>query len=210
MKLKRHLFCLLLTICISSCRTLSTPSDQPLDYVALMNGDTLYGKVDYFKKNNQYGGPTFNRKLRLKETNGKRSKFRYQDVAAFKLDNEVYKGFLLTVETKFLNIGSKSTAKYILDNNGTLYFLREQHKSKLSYYCLDFYDEYNNNLWTARLIKKEKDNYFIRADGGAFFGLKRKALMNYFSDCPDLQQKIKQKHFKYTFEIVDYYNENCG
>lgn len=205
-----YLLCCLAILLTVSCRTVAVENKDSSDYVALIDGDTLYGKVDYFKKNNQYGGPTFNRKLWLKQTNGKKRRFKYRDVAAFKLDNDVYKGYLLTKKTKLLNFSSKLTSRYILDKDGDIYFLREQHKGKLSYYCLDFYDEDNNNLWTARLIKKEEDNFFIRADGGPFLGLKRKALINYFSDCPDIQKKIEQEHFKYTFQIVDYYNENCG
>ena len=79
----------------------------------------------------------------------------------------------------------------------------------MSHYYLDFYDEYNNNLWSCDLIKKTEDDFFIRADAGPLFGLKSKALISYFSDCPDIQKKIEQNYFKYAFEIVDYYNKNC-
>lgn len=200
--------CLLLA---SSCKTVSVLNDNPLDHVITIDGDTLYGKVEYFRKNNQYGGDTFYRKLRLKETNGKERRLKYRNVASFTVDGDEYRGFLLTVESSFFKFGSKHTSKYFLDEDGALYFLKVWDKgNKLSHYTDEFYDSYNNNLWSAHLIKKAEDNFFIRTNGGPFQGLKRKALTNYFSDCADIQEKIEQKHFEYTFQVVDYYNENCG
>ncbi|MFT6371089.1 MAG: hypothetical protein ACJAWH_002174 [Maribacter sp.] len=39
------------------------------------------------------------------------------------------------------------------------------------------------------------------------FGVKRKRLSHFFTDCLPLAAKIQNKELKYVFEIVDFYNE---
>ena len=103
MKLKRYLFCLVVTICISSCRTLSIPNDKPLDNIVLVTGDTLYGKVDYF--NEGFAWSEFYRKIRLTDTNGKKRKFNRKKVLSFRVNGYDYESFILDEETKLFKNG---------------------------------------------------------------------------------------------------------
>ncbi len=58
------------------------------------------------------------------------------------------------------------------------------------------------------LFKKEEDQLFIRATQG-LLGLKRKVLMDYFSNCPNLQEQIQQKHLTKPWQVVEFYNGHC-
>jgi hypothetical protein len=58
------------------------------------------------------------------------------------------------------------------------------------------------------LLKKEGDAFFIRATQG-LLGLKRKALINYFSNCQDLREQIERKQLSEVWQVVNFYNENC-
>lgn len=206
MKLKKYLFCLVVTICISSCRTLSIPNDKPLDNIVLVTGDTLYGKVDYF--NEGFAWSEFYRKIRLTDTNGKKRRFNRKKVLSFRVNGYDYESFMLDEETKLFKNGRFFDPKYYIDQNGVQHFLKVITKGKLSHYELEWIDYDNNDLESSDLIKKMDDKFFIHADN-VRGRVAQKAISRYLSDCQGIQKKIMKKDFKYVFQMVDFYNENC-
>ena len=92
--------------------------------------------------------------------------------------------------------------------NGERYFLREISKGKLSHYHLEWFEQGESRLMWMDLLKKEEDPFFIRATQG-LFGLKKKVLINYFQNCPDLKEQIEQKQLNSVEQVVDFYNNYC-
>jgi hypothetical protein len=41
-------------------------------------------------------------------------------------------------------------------------------------------------------------------------GLKRNRLMEYFQDCWDLVEAIREKQLNEIYEVYDFYNNNCA
>ena len=175
------------------------------DYIMLNFGDTLYGTVKHV---NQRGvSPKFYKKIRLTNSNGKRKKYKRNDVSAFRVNNISYEAYWLSQSSRkivFLN------PIYDIDAyNGERHFLRVVSKGELSHYQLEWWDHEGAGLSWIDLLKKEEDQYFIRATQG-IFGLKKKALANYFFNCPDLTEQIQQKRIKDVWQVVKFYNYNCG
>lgn len=206
MQIIRYLFFLIAIICVSSCRTLSIPNNQPLDNIVLVTGDTLYGKVDYFQE--QYVLSEFYRKIRFIDTNGRKRRFKRKKVRSYSVDGYNYESFMLDEETDIFRNGRFLDSKYYIDPNGVQHFLKVRTKGKLSHYELEWIDYDNNDLESSDLIRKTEDKFFIHTEN-VRSRVARKAVSNYLSDCPDIQQKIVQKDFEYVFQVVDFYNENC-
>lgn len=175
-----------------------------LDYLVLKTGDTLYGNIEY-KKDSGVNYKYLN-KIRLTNALGKQKRYKRDQVAAFSTNNFIYEGFWLNQESERLVL---LNPRYEIDyKNGDYYFLKVMSKGTLSYYQLEWWEQGESLLMSMDLLKKEKDEYLIRATQG-ILGLKRKVLTNYFRDCPILAQQIQQKQFNKVFQLVSYYNDNC-
>ncbi|QLG45892.1 hypothetical protein [Costertonia aggregata] len=206
MKIKKYLFCLVVILYVSSCRTIATPNNEPLDNIVLITGDTLFGKVDYFKEG--YALSEFYRKIRLTDTNGRKKRFKRKKVLSYSVNGYNYESHTLDLETKLFKNGRLFDSRYYIDQNGDQHFLKVISKGKLSHYELEWIDNDNNDLESTDLIKKSEDNFFIPAENARSQVLK-KVVSDYLSDCPEIQKKITEKDFKYVFQVVDFYNENC-
>ena len=175
-----------------------------LDFIVLNSGDTLYGEVKYINEN------AFNRrfykKLRLTTTDGKQKKLKRKNVSAFRAKGINYKRFSLNQSSQ--NIRLINPIYDITVNGREHYFLRVISKGKLAHYELEWFEQGESALWSMALLKKEGDSFFIRADQGAF-GLKRKTLITYFSNCKSLQDAINQKQLRKVSEIIEFYNSRC-
>ena len=191
-------------VLFSSITSLFAQDHKYSDYIVLNIGDTLYGEVHYLDENGVSGG--FYNKIRLTNPKGKRKKYKRKLVAGFRTNNFNYESYWL----------SQSSEKIMLVNpiyqidpmRGEQHFLKVVSKGKLSHYELEWIEQDNSTLWSMALLKKDKDSFFIRADQG-LLGLKRKALRNYFSNCPDLVESISQKQLNEVTEVVDFYNSYC-
>jgi hypothetical protein len=175
-----------------------------LDYLVLKTGDTIYGNIEY-KKDSGVNYKYLN-KIRLTNALGKQKRYKRDQVVAFRTNNLIYEGFWLNQESERLVL---LNPRYNMDNeNSDYYFLKVMSKGNLSYYQLEWWEQGESLLMSMDLIKKEKDQFFIRATQG-LFGLKRKVLSSYFNGCPGLVLKIQQKQLNQVFQVVDYYNNNC-
>lgn len=206
MKIERYLFSVIVILCISSCKTIAVSNTESLDNIILVSGDTLYGKVDYVKE--QFVFSEFYKKIRLTDTNGRKRRFNRKKVLSYRVDGYDYESFTLDQETKLFREGRYLDTRYYIDRNGVQHFLKVIRKGKLSLYELEWIDRDNNDLRSVDLINKAEDKFLLPANNM----LRRvaiEAVSGYLSDCPEIQKKIMQKDFKYVFEVVDFYNENC-
>lgn len=204
--MKRYLFCFAIIIFVSSCKTLSIPNNEPLDHILLVKGDTLFGEVDYFNEN--AWGDVFYKKIRLIDTNGRKRRYKREKVVSFRVDGDDYESFRLEERKSLFKKGRLLDTKYSIEPDGTQHFLKVRRKGKLAYYELEFQDWNLDELRTQGLVKKVEDKFFIRAEYAAF-GIARKLLNSYLSDCPEIQEKLMQKDFKQLIQVVDFYNEKC-
>jgi hypothetical protein len=173
------------------------------DYIVLHVGDTLFGKVQYI--NETPVRDEFYKKVRLTTDDGKRKKYSRNKISAFRVNGFSYESFWLSQSSTKITFVNP---QYDIDSKGEQYFLKVLGKGKLGHYELEWIDQENTGLLSMTLLKKEKDPFFIRADQG-LLGLKRKALQDYFSDCPQLSEKINQKQLNEVRLIVDFYISNC-
>lgn len=117
---------------------------------------------------------------------------------------------MLKEESSLFQKGRLFDSYYYIDRkNGVQHFLKVVKKGKLSHYELEWIDYDNNDLESSGLIKKEEDIFFIQVEN-VIGRIAQKAVSYYLSDCISVVEKIVKKEFKYVFEVVDFYNNNCG
>ena len=206
MKIRGYLLCFVVILSASSCRTINIPNKEILDHIVLVKGDTLYGKVDYFKEGFAYS--EFYRKIRLTDTNGRKKKFKREKVLSYRVNGYEYESYRLDEETKLFKNGRLFDSRYYIDANGIQHFLKVKSKGKLSHYELEWIDYDNNDLESTSLIKKVEDKFFIPAETW-LSQISKKVVIDYLSDCPEIKKKITGNDLKYVFQVVDFYNEHC-
>lgn len=195
---------ILITLTMFSLQTsVFAQGNEKLDYIVLYVGDTLHGKVQYIDE----GIPReFYKKIRLTTSDGKGKKYKRKNVASFRVTNITYESFWLSQTSQRFSLVNP---KYNIDhNNGEQYFLKVVSKGNLNHYELEWIEQGETALWSMALLKKEEDPFFIRADQGVI-RLKRKVLLDYFSNCSRIIEAINQKQMKDVWQVVDFYNKNC-
>jgi len=70
-------------------------------------------------------------------------------------------------------------------------------------------DSESNYLDYTPLFYKEGSDEMVRVTQG-ILGLKRKRLIEYFWDCPELAQAIDKKELNEIDEVYNFYLENCA
>jgi hypothetical protein len=193
----------LLSFCVS---TLHLKAHQPAStsHVVLLSGETIYGEVVYLDQN--FSSTRYLKKIRVTTPEGKRKKYRTDKVAAFHTNGEDFE--ILRLEQS-ANLFSSDHAKYHIDpKNGDTYILQRINAGALSHYTYSWWDQGDALEQSMDLFRKQGDAFFVRATQG-MLGLKRKLLANYFSDCPDLAEMIRDKSLKNADEVVTFYNVNC-
>lgn len=173
------------------------------DYIVLNNNDTLYGTVYHINNKTIL---EFYKKIRFINKKGKRKKYKRTDLLAFKSGNNIYQAFMIT---EFTDGNPFDRIRYTLDEkHGYKVFYKRISTGKVSHYQYEWIEQGEALIMSMDLIKKESSTYFIRATQG-LLGIKRKALIEYFYDCSQLQEKIKKKEIKKLFEVLNYYKLKC-
>ncbi len=200
----KTLFTITTLLLLSTQTSLVAQTSHTIDYLVLNVGDTLYGKVKHIDEGSV--NPKYYKKIRFTDTHGKQKKYKRKDISAFRVNNTIYEGFWLNQSSQkiiFLN------PKYDIDpQKGEQIFLKMISKGKLSHYELEWWEQGESTLWWMDLLKKEEDQFFIRATQG-LLGLKRKVLINYFSNCPELKEQIEQRQLNKVWQVVHFYNSKC-
>lgn len=191
-----------LILCIKT--TLIAQSSTASDYIVLITEDTIYGTIKNIDLYNTTS--KFNKKIKIITANGKRKKIKRDEVLALKFGNYVYESFWLYQSSDKITFVNP---RYdINERRGKQHFLKVVSKGKISHYLLEWVDGEFSSVSSMSLLKKENDLFLVRADQGVL-GLKRKVLEEYFTNCPDLQQKITEKLITEVAEVVDFYNTYC-
>lgn len=172
-------------------------------YLVLSNGDTLHGQVQRLKET--FGGVKFLNKIRYWDAEGKRKKYARSRIAEYKVGNEVYRKYRLQEAQVFSLLNSYYQ---IVPYGGEETFLRVLKEGPLCLYEYEWIDGTDDYISSFPLFKRADEKMMVRATQG-IFGLKKKVLRSYFSDCPELQRKLESGFFKLPFEVVNYYNTQC-
>ncbi|MEO9894223.1 hypothetical protein [Aurantibacter sp.] len=164
-------------------------------YVVTKTNDTLYGVV----RDRKLGAfAKLYKKIKFKGKKGK-TKYAAKDLFAYKNGDVTFEIMKITRTGQFFN------QQLQLSDSGDYEFFKVIHKGNLSYYMLEFEDADSGHIDGNAYFKKENEDVLIRVNQGVF-GLKRKKLARYFSDYPELSQRILNKQLNSPLEIVRFYN----
>lgn len=167
-------------------------------FIVKLNGDTLYGIV---KDRKEAVFTKLYKKVRFKE-NGKNSKKKYgaDQIRAYAIGSQMFHSVPEnTINDGLFNFGQSSSSSK--DD----VFLKVILSGPASYYQQEWVEQESGIVEVADYIKKENDTVLIRSTLG-LLGLRKKRVSSYFSDCPPLQLKIKNKELVTSFEVVQFYN----
>lgn len=168
-------------------------------YIILENNDTLYGKI---KDRNTFSGNIF-RKIRFKKKGERVKRYTAHDILGYYNGEHTFESVWYYEESEFLTSYYYSKPRY-----GQKVFLIKTITGPLNLYAKEFTHDDNSYMDSFPFFKREGDDYFVRATQG-IFGLKKKKLARYFSDCPSLVNKIQEGAIKRAYEVADYYNTQC-
>ena len=191
----------LLTVFLFITISLYGQKDFENGYVVNLKNDTLYGKI----KDRKHGSfPKIYKKIRFKEEGSHfKKKYSPNQIMGYKAGERVYESIGIERKSHLLR------TLYLITSTRQKSFLRLVHKGNLSYYHWEYIDNEFNSLDYIPLFHKEGTTEMVRATQG-ILGLKKKVLSEYFSDCPELVEKIEKKEIKTPEDIMELYWYLCG
>jgi len=143
--------------------------------------------------------------IRFKEdgTRGKR-KYSPDEILGYGTGTQYFESVPLYEETAFFKF------RYYVHKDNARVFLRViSMQADLSYFHWEYVDSESNYLDYTPLFYKEGSDEMVRVTQG-ILGLKRKRLIEYFWDCPELAQAIDKKELNEIDEVYNFYLENCA
>ena len=168
-------------VSICNVQTVFGQEDYQEGYVITAKNDTLCGLISD-RKLGPFGG--IHEKVKLKGK-GLKKRFAPKNIKAYKKGNTSYK-------TMFLD--------------GEYEFMRVETEGYVSHYVYELQEQGEQMVLDVDYFTKGNSANLIRVTQG-IFGIKRKRMISFFSDCPPLVENLKNKEFKYAFELVAFYNE---
>ena len=166
-------------------------------YVVLNNSDTLYGSI-MDRKPHPFG--RLFKKIKFKGSKRK-AKYGPKQLKGYKKGNSLYERIWVRESGPFFNQNYTS-----VPGTGEPVFLRVIDRGVVSHYHWEFEDPDSGYIDHTAYFKKQDNPTLARVNQG-ILGLKRKNLARFFSDCPILAEKIKNKELNSPSEIVKFYNE---
>ena len=176
--------------------TIYAQKDYESGYVVTNDNDTLVGFVKDRKQ------PPFGKLYKKVYFKNKHKKQKYSpnEIIAYKQENYEYESMWIDISSHLIN--EKYTS---ISNQGEKIFLKVIEKGYLTYYQREFEYADNDYIDQISLFKREDENSLERVTQG-IFGLRKESLGIYFSDCPELVDKITKEDIKTPIEIVRFYN----
>lgn len=150
-------------------------------YVVTLEGDTLPGTISD-RKIGPFGG--IHDKIKFKG-NGRKKRYAADQLRSYLKGDSIYRSFPL---------------------DGEIEFLRLVREGAVSLYMFELQEKGEEMVLDIAYLKKRDNPALVRADQG-LLGLKRNVLIHFFADCPPLVDKIRSKEFKYSYQLVDFYNK---
>jgi hypothetical protein len=142
-------------------------------------------------------------KIRFKPGDGGLSR-RYspEEILAYGTGNQHFESLPIYEESAFFKF------RYYLDENYKRSFLKLiAGDQDLSYYHWEYVDGDSNYLDYIPLFYREGSNTMVRVTQGVL-GLKRKRLVEYFQDCPELVRALESKELSEIDEVFHFYVEH--
>ncbi len=167
-------------------------------YIILNNQDTVYG---YVKDRNIKKNILFD-KIRFKKAGSLIKKYAANQILGYKIGSNVFESKWFEEDVNLKRI--RYTHKVGI---GEKVFLRLELKGNVSVYTKEFLDV-DCLISDFKLFLKKDSESYQRATQG-LFGLKRKKLITYFDDCPELADLINNRKFRYPLEVANFYNGDC-
>ena len=194
----RLLFLLSLMIIISTPLSAQKGEDWLSGYIVDNDGDTLHGLVRD-RDTGPFGGLL--PKIQIKPEGKRKKKFRPQDITSYGRGNSRFITLQVVTTSQLLR-----TETRIVDRGGESQFYQVIAEGALNLYHQEFNDEDNFRIDFVPYFNKAGDDELVRATQG-LFGLKKKLLSRYFSDRPDLVEKIRSGELKTPMEVVEAYGD---
>lgn len=170
-------------------------------YIITLEGDTLLGQVK--DRSPEPYVELYPRIHFRPEGRSSKKKYRPKDILGYGAGSREYVSVPLWEESAFFKF------RYYLDPNADKVFLMVlKREGGLSYYRREFVYDDNDYLDFYPLFHREGEREMVRVTQGVL-GLKRKRLMEYFSDCDKLVSALNNKELKEPYEVFNYYLVNC-
>lgn len=166
-------------------------------FIVTNRNDTIYGQLR--DRSEEPFGRIF-KKVRKKSFWIFDKKYDPKDLKAYKIDSRIYESIWFDSYTNFLIVNYRSVPKM-----GRKVFMRLSVDGKVKLYWEEFRDPDSGYELEIPFFKKVNSSEMVRVTQGVF-GLKRKRLMLFFEDCPDLVYKIQNRELNSPVEIANYYN----
>jgi hypothetical protein len=135
-----------------------------------------------------------------------------------KQDGKLFSQSLKPKDIERYNIGSDSFLSIPIQRNTSLFkteiieigkgnytLFKVIETGPLSLLIYEYVDPENGYVETIPYLKKANDSRLVRATQGVF-GLKRKSLVSFLQDCPELVELIENKKITTPVEVVTFYN----
>ena len=172
--------------------------DYQSGYIITNKNDTLIGHVKD-RKSPPFG--KIYKKIRFKNNKIIKRKYGPHQIIGYKQGNNQFESLWIDVSHDFFQ------EKYIsIPNSGKKYFLKVIVKGYLTYYQWEFKEQESDYIWEINLYKRKDEHSLVRVTQG-ILGLKKKSLVVYFQDCPELVYKIENGELKDPVEIAKFYNK---
>ena len=187
---------LILFTCLQFSLSVYAQKDYERGYIVTNSNDTLVGLVKDRKQ------PPFGKlykKVYFKKKY-KKKKYRPNQIIAYKQGEREFESVWVDVSGHLINEKYTSIA-----NRGEKKFLKVIEKGYVTYSQRDFEDSDSDYIDQISLFKRAGEDFFVRVTQGVF-GLRKKSLITYFSDCPELVNKIENDGLKTPIEIIKFYN----
>lgn len=190
---------IIVALLLSTC--LYGQKEYETGYVVTLQNDTLYGLI---KDSKPAPFARIYKKIRFREERSLFTKRFVPDrIKGYKSGTRVYESIGIITESRLFN------TRYIITTSSKKTFLKVIQSGRLSYYHWEYLDSESGTFDYIPLFHLEERHEMVRVTQG-ILGIKKGALAEYFSECPDLVRKIANKEIRTPEEIIVYYEYLCG
>jgi hypothetical protein len=202
--MKKHIrrFILLLLVASSIIPAHAQKKGYSQGYIINSEGNTVEGWVK-----DRSSGSFFDlyKRIRFKAEGALlKRKYSPDEILGYGINNQHFESVALIEESAFFKF-----KYYLHEGNDRIFLKLISSNDDLTYYHWEYVDGDSNYLDYIPLFYRSGSNEMVRVTQGSL-GLKRKRLVEYFWDCPDLVVAIEKKKLKEIHEVYNFYLERCN
>ncbi|MDM9630702.1 hypothetical protein [Robiginitalea aurantiaca] len=169
-------------------------------YLITLKGDTLRG---YIKDRSPEPFEGLYTKVRFKKK-GRKKRYRPDQIRGYGYDQFHFESVALLEDAAFFRFNYKTDPK-----QEPVFLKVVRRNPDLILYEWEYTDEDNFHIDSFPLFYRPGKDQWARATQG-IFGLKRKKLIPFFLDCPELALGIQNKTIKTVHAILEVWEIHCG